>query len=63
MNLGYLDTGDTLITTRLILGMIISATYRGIPLPVAIVLAIVALLFAHVSREVRYQADGKRPAR
>jgi len=28
-----------------------------------IVLAIVAILFANVSREVRYQADGNRPAR
>jgi len=26
------------------------------------VLAIVAILFANVSREVRYQADGHRPA-
>ena len=31
MNLGYLDTGDTLITTRLILGMIISAAQHSPP--------------------------------
>jgi hypothetical protein len=31
MNLGYLDTGDTLITTRLILGMIISAAQQSPP--------------------------------
>jgi Tetracyclin repressor-like, C-terminal domain len=31
MNLGYLDTGDTLITTRLILGMIISAAQWSPP--------------------------------
>jgi hypothetical protein len=28
MNFGYLDNGDTLITTRLILGMITSATQQ-----------------------------------
>ena len=31
MNLGYLDTGDTLIATRLILGMIISAAQQSPP--------------------------------
>jgi hypothetical protein len=31
MNLGYLDTGDTRITTRLILGMIISAAQQRPP--------------------------------
>ena len=47
MNLGYLDTGDTLITTRLILGMIISAAQQSPPAEISakqITHAVVTLL-------------------